>query len=133
MKTIALIIAMIVSNICFSQNLTVKVDNVLSEEGNIIVALHSEETFMKSQQLQFHSVKANKEGIEVTFENVEPGIYAVMVLHDQNENGRMDYHASGMPKEYYGISNNPMSFGPPNFNDAKFELSDQDKSITIRF
>ena len=45
----------------------------------------------------------------------------------------MDFDASGMPTESYGMSNNPMSYGPPQFHEAKFELLDKDLNLTIRF
>ena len=56
-----------------------------------------------------------------------------MALHDENDNKRMDFELNGMPKESYGMSGNEMSFGPPNFVDAKFELSDKDLEFNIRF
>ena len=45
----------------------------------------------------------------------------------------MDFAANGMPLEDYGASNNNMSFGPPNFDLAKFTVSDKDVSLEIKF
>jgi len=69
----------------------------------------------------------------VTFENVTPGEYAIMVLHDANENNQMDFEENGMPLESYGMSNNPRSFGPPVYDDAKFTMGDENLKISIRF
>ena len=69
----------------------------------------------------------------VTFENVTPGEYAIICYHDKNNNDKMDFSSNGMPLEDYGASNNNMSFGPPNYEDAKFTFKDKDISLEIRF
>jgi uncharacterized protein (DUF2141 family) len=46
-----------------------------------------------------------------------PGKYAATVLHDENANGKMDTGALGIPKEGYGVTNNPK----PKARQAKFE------------
>lgn len=136
MKTLALVIATTLTTLLsFSQDsytLTVSVDNVLNNNGHVLVGLHTEDTFMKAKAI--HNAKAEiKDGkISVTFKDIEPGNYAVMVLHDENDNERMDMEPNGMPKESYGMSNNPMLYGPPTFSDAKFELA-EDTEMKIRF
>lgn len=138
MKTLILSIAFtIVSTLGFSQDIkgntiTLTIENFLSNDGKAVVALHTEDTFMKGPGV------LNQEGEIVdgtatfTFENVEAGEYAFMVLHDTNENGRMDFEDNGMPKESYGTSNNVRSFGPPVYTDAKFNLKNKDLELSIR-
>ncbi len=63
---------------------------------------------------------------------VKPGAYAIMVLHDENENNRMDFE-NGMPQENYGMSNNPLYYGPPNFSEAKFEVTNKNLNFDVRF
>ncbi len=112
---------------------TVTIENVLNDKGTILASLHSSETFMKAAGIVDLSDKAKKGTVTLTFENVAPGTYAIMVLHDENDNQRMDFEASGMPKENYGMSGNAMVMGPPTFNDAKFEVTNEDLEFTIRF
>ena len=111
----------------------VTVDNVLNNNGKVIFSLHNQETFMKTESLQSAESTIEKNKVEVSFENVSPGTYAIMVLHDENENYRMDFDSNGMPIESYGMSNNPMSYGPPQFSDAKFEVVSEDLDIKVRF
>ena len=61
----------------------------------------------------------------VTFKNVEPGEYGVIGYHDKNNNDRIDMASSGMLTESYGVSNNPMNFGLPQWTEAKFEVFDK--------
>ncbi|WP_191859067.1 DUF2141 domain-containing protein [Hanstruepera ponticola] len=139
MKTLALFIALTLTAIFgYSQDksetltITVKVDNPLNDNGHVLIGLHTVDTFMKGQGVQNAKEKVKDGQIIVTFENVTPGDYAIMVLHDENDNQRMDLEVNGMPKESYGMSNNPMLYGPPTFTDAKFELT-EDKEVVIRF
>lgn len=117
------------------ETVTVKVnlDNVLNDNGTLLVSLHSNETFMKGPGIIDLQEKAVKGTVTLTFENVKPGTYAIMVLHDENDNKRMDFEANGMPKESYGMSGNVMAMGPPTFADAKFEVAAEDLEFTIRF
>jgi len=41
-----------------------------------------------------------------TFDNVAPGVYAVSVMHDENDNQKLDKNFLGIPTEGYGVSNN---------------------------
>ena len=114
-------------------SITVTVENIKSNDGKVLIGLHNSETFMRADGLDnLESTIENNKAVLV-FKNVKPGEYALLAMHDENENYMMDFEASGMPKESFGLSNNPMSFGPPQFNEAKFTVEDKDINFTIRF
>lgn len=121
----------------FSQDsgatITVTIDNVKNNNGKVSFALHTKDTFMKGNGIISTETDINEGKVIVTFENIQPGEYAILALHDENENNRMDFRENGMPLESYGMSNNVMSFGPPQYDDAKFTLEDKDLELTIRF
>ena len=112
--------------------ITITVPNVSNENGTVIFALHNEDTFMKKAPLQSESVKIVDGVAKVTFSNVAKGTYGITCVHDANDNKRMDFQTNGMPKESYGVSNNPMSFGPPRWDDAKLEVQEDELSLVIR-
>lgn len=114
------------------QTITVTVNNVKNNTGQVIFGLHNNQTWMKTQGIQNTSTKIENNIATVTFKNVKPGTYAVMVLHDENINNRMDFK-NGMPLENYGMTNNPLSYGPPQYSDAKFEVTNQDLNFKVRF
>lgn len=114
-------------------NINVSIDNVSSSEGKVILSLHSIDTFMKAPGILNLESTIENGKVSVTFKNVPAGTYAIMALHDANENGAMDYEDSGMPKESYGTSGNDISFGPPTFSGAKFEVTDTELDFDIRF
>lgn len=114
-------------------DITVVVENIQSNDGKVLFSLHTSETFMKGPGIQNTASKIEDGKVKITFTNVPEGIYAVMVLHDANNNNRMDFEPNGMPKESYGISNNDMSFGPPQFETAKFEVKNTNLNLNIKF
>lgn len=67
----------------------------------------------------------------LAFEGVAPGRYAVMVIHDENGNGRLDTNLVGMPVEGYGFSNNPKVMRRPTFEEAAFELGEDGAALDI--
>ena len=114
------------------QDITVTIHNIANNRGHVVIGLHTADTFMKSDAIQQTAEKVKDGKVIVTFKNVAPGNYALLVLHDENDNKRMDFEPSGMPIESFGISNNPMLMGPPAFSDGKFEVADKSLELTIK-
>ncbi|MEH3160242.1 MAG: DUF2141 domain-containing protein [Sphingomonas taxi] len=57
------------------------------------------------------------------FEGLPLGNYAVAVIHDENNNAKLDTFA-GIPREGFGFSRNPaIRFGPPRFAAARFTVT----------
>jgi len=104
---------------------------VQSEEGSVMFSLNKEDTFMK-QPFKIVEGKIVDGKATITFENVKPGTYGILLFHDKNGNKQMDFEPNGMPIEPYGVSNNNMSMGPPQWNDAKFEVTDKPVVLDIR-
>jgi len=58
-----------------------------------------------------------------SFLNVEPGTYAIAVVHDENGNGKLDKNFVGVPSEGYGVSNNKTyALTAPKWNESIFTL-----------
>ena len=112
---------------------TVTLENVLNDQGEILAALHTSESFMKGPGLANFKTEAQKGSLTFTFDNVAPGTYAISVLHDLNSNQRMDFQPGGMPKEPYAMSGNDMSMGPPSFESSEFQVGKDPVHLRIRF
>ena len=82
--------------------------------------------------MQIKNVVITDDGATVLFENIPNGTYAIAVVHDENDNKKMDTNFFGIPKEGYGVSNNKYpKMSEPSFDDAKFSLK-EDKEISIK-
>ncbi len=69
--------------------------------------------------------------VEMQFNDLKKGTYAITVLHDENGDGQMNRSLLGLPQEGYGMSMNPpVSAGAPSFRDAAFTLKDH-RSLTV--
>ena len=67
------------------------------------------------------------------FANLPQGAYAASVMHDENLTGKMEFDASGIPQEGYGISNNPdTTQGPPTPESATFTVNQAETKIEIK-
>ena len=114
-------------------DLTVTVDGVPSAKGTVLLELDDSDAGWdnKAKPVATAGVKAEKGGVTYTFKNVPPGTYAVGVVHDENDNGKLDTNFLGIPKEGYGFSNNTSAMRKPTFKESHFDIGEQDVSIVI--
>lgn len=111
------------------KKLTVEITNITSEEGQIILAIYnSSENYDK--RIAFEEVKLKPEMDSVIFEtNVPDGEYLVMLVHDINNNGKLDTSFIGMPKEPVGLSNYDGKGIPGKFKKHKFSVNENTEII----
>lgn len=81
-----------------------------------------------------HSAVVSAKGaVTLTFTGVQPGRYAIALLHDENENGKADRAAGMMPTEGFGFSRDAkVRMGPPKFSAAVFDIGSEPVSQAIR-
>lgn len=96
-----------------------------SNEGIVMVGLYNEAgDFLDKTFMSISSEIVDKEA-KVTFTDVPDGIYAISSYHDEDDNGRLNMILGMIPTESYGCSNGARGyFGPPTWEDAKFEVKD---------
>ena len=115
----------------------VMVTGAEDESGHVRVSLFDKgEGFPGKRQNAVTSKSTKVSGTKafVTFKDLPPGEYAVAVLHDQNDNGKMDTNALGIPKEGWGVSLNKAPLvRAPRYSEAKFQLEPgKDRSLVIK-
>ena len=76
--------------------------------------------------------KVRDKKVSFDFHGIAPGTYALVVVHDENVNGKLDTSWMGVPKEGYGFSNDAKSFlSAPSFSAASFQYNGQNLDMTI--
>jgi uncharacterized protein (DUF2141 family) len=136
MKKLMVIIAFgMLSQSGWSQTMEVVIKNVNDAEGNVMVALFSNDADFLKKRYAAQKIKASKGEVHLLFENVPTGKYAISAYHDANMNGELDKNMIGIPKEGFGFSNDAMGmFGPPHFKDASFDWKGgQTVSLALRY
>jgi uncharacterized protein (DUF2141 family) len=114
--------------------LTVRVGHLRNDRGRVAVALFASAKDFPEQRraLAGRLTRIRSGHASVHFDGLVPGVYAVAVLHDENENDEMDFNFLGMPREGYGFSNDASApFGPPSFAAAAFTLRPRPSFIAI--
>jgi uncharacterized protein (DUF2141 family) len=118
--------------------LTVHITGIRNANGKISVLLFPD---AKGFPLEFGSAAAPKQveidaktlSADAVFDKIPQGAYAIVVLHDDNLSGKMEYDSGGIPTKGYGISNNPARRdGPPTPDEAKFTLDKAELAIEIK-
>ena len=117
-----------------SFKITATVVYAASDKGKVYFALYSSKANFLSRKPMATAIGNIKNGhSKIEFTKVKPGTYAIICYHDANDNGKMDFQDNGIPLEDYGMTNNVMNFGPPLFEDGKFEVIDSDLKFIIKF
>jgi uncharacterized protein (DUF2141 family) len=118
----------------FAQSsLEIHLNNVKSKKGSIQFGLFTTEADYLKNPVEKKIIKSTGKDVTVVFENLQPGDYALSVIHDENENGELDSNALGIPKEGFAFGNNALgSFGPPPFEKAKITIADQNVKQEIK-
>ncbi len=108
-------------------SLLVEVNNLRNTDGVVIFALYNREDAFPDEHYKKYFRKSTGKIINgsasLKFENVPPGKYAVNILHDENNDGKIK-KGFVLPVEGIGFSNyQSIGFGnKPKFSKASFEL-----------
>ena len=105
--------------------LDVAVDHLRSAKGTLRLCLTADpDNFpacVDDAEAVTRTVPAGDHAIR--FDALPRGDYALAVIHDENDNARLDTFA-GIPREGFGFSRNPaIGFGPPRFAAARFAIA----------
>jgi len=107
-----------------NQNLKVTVIKLDSNDGVVLVSLFKDGNGYPDDAAKAVGKEKGyivQKSATIIFKSVPPGSYAVAILHDENNNQKMDKNMLGIPKEGYGFSNNASgTFGPPSYKKASF-------------
>ena len=96
-----------------ADELRVTVDGIASSSGTLMVGLYDSDEHFRSaltnatkvgllndrSRLVGIAMRAVAGAQSVVFTNLEPGRYAIIVFHDENDNGKLDENSWGVPSE----------------------------------
>ena len=114
--------------------LRVRVTDARGKQGQMIFGVFDQPKGFPSEEKRSVNWQTKRaDAGELVFEcRLPPGKYAASVLHDENGNGQMDMNLIGIPKEGYGVTNNPKpKRRAARFDEALFDLPPQGAELTI--
>lgn len=118
-------------------NLVVPVTGIRNSKGHILVSVWPTAQGFPSNPVRIigpQAVAIDHAGLIAfaTFRDLPAGDLSVTVMHDENDNGKMDKNLLGMPKEGFGVSNDPKKkLHLPTFDETKFHFDGSGQSISI--
>jgi uncharacterized protein (DUF2141 family) len=114
--------------------LTVDVADLRNARGVLRVGVFTKAEGFPSDPrgaILWSSIPAGAEARSVAIE-LPAGEYAVLVLHDENSNRRLDTNFLGVPREGYGVTNNPKPrMRSATFKEARFTLPADGARMTV--
>jgi uncharacterized protein (DUF2141 family) len=116
--------------------LTLKITGIKEPKGKMACALFwQNKGFPRKHRraLRRTWVDVESDTVVCVFKRTGLGDYAASVFLDRNSNGKLDTNAIGSAKEPWGVSRNAAHkrFGPPLYNDAKFDYKGGPVTIEI--
>ena len=115
-------------------SIKVIIEGITEDKGQMIISLYNnKDGFPAQPQKAFKQFKSpiRKKKSELLIEDLQPGEYALSAFQDEEMTGKISLGFFGIPKEKVGVSNNPKSTFIPSYADARFNLSENLKMITI--
>lgn len=116
-------------------SLTIEVNGLRNSKGTVLFALYNREDAFPDEHYKKYFKKLTGKIVNstssVTFENLPKGKYAVNILHDEDNDGKIKKGII-LPKEGIGFSNyNSIGFSnKPSFSKACFNVQ-SDKKIKV--
>lgn len=106
-------------------DLTIRVDNVRSSDGQLMVSLFDKAADFLKRPACAVSAKADAGSTTLVVKDLASGDYAIAVYHDVNGNGKMDSNMMGIPVEPFAFGKDAQgNMGPPAFDAVKLTVPD---------
>jgi uncharacterized protein (DUF2141 family) len=113
-----------------AQEVMVRVDGIKDDNGNLRIQLYDDKPdhfLAKGWKLYRRDVAIVGDSMEICVPVPKPGVYALVVIHDENKNGKFDVFSEG-----FGFSNNPkIRFSTPDLEDVAFKVDPGITTIDI--
>jgi len=117
-------------------SIQIEITGVRNANGHVLIALFSNEKGFPDQSekaLKKLRIPAQKGSVKGTFTALPAGTYAYGIIHDENDNQKLDTGFFGIPKEGFVFSRNAMgTVGPPSFSDASFKVESASISHSLK-
>lgn len=139
MRTILFALFLLLVNNTFCQEVPLKfeITNLKSSDGSILISIYNDKKSFDDGIPSSHKVipkktKMTKGNFMAQF-SIPPGVYGLVFVDDEDNNGKMTNRLIGIPKEGYGFSNFYLSgFKKPKFSDFSFTLKENFETMKVR-
>ncbi|UYG04944.1 DUF2141 domain-containing protein [Halomonas sp. LR3S48] len=115
----------------------VNIPNISNSNGAIACALFESSEGFPTEFLHSATnimlMKIQDTQARCYFLDIQPGTYALAIIHDENMDGKLDTNFLGVPTEGYGFSSGAKaSMSAPSFEDASFSYDGGNLGMSIQ-
>jgi uncharacterized protein (DUF2141 family) len=122
---------MLCLNAAEAATLTVTLDGAKTGGGPLTVLLFDQaDGFPRESRASSRHVLPQGQ-TTLALNGLKPGQYAVLAYHDEDGNGEMNRFLGMIPREGWGLSNNPAVSGKPVFKDAAIDVPENGRAVTL--
>ena len=132
-KTVSLaaVAALSLAAPAMAEDVTLTLTGVQARGGVLLAGLQTRGQFMQPASTYGERVVDPASGaVRVTFRNVAPGDYALMVLHDEDGDGQMKMNGY-MPAEGWAMINGDSLRATPTFDQVKFTVATSGADLSV--
>ena len=125
----------LIDSLLLNTKIVVEVFDFENLNGNLSIAIYNSPSTFNSESLYYRDTATSVSATDMLLEidSMEPGTYAISILHDADESGDMEMGGflNLVPQEGFGFSNNPaIGLSEPSFDDCKFTIY-EGQSISV--
>ncbi|WP_411826337.1 DUF2141 domain-containing protein [Luteolibacter sp. AS25] len=134
MRILLLLFALIASS--WADPVTVTITGIRNDQGQVAALVYNAEKGFPDQRgnaFKIVALPAKKGSVTLTLKGLEPGKYAIAVIHDENSNEAMETNFIGLPKEGVGVTGG-MGYSKPKFQKSLINVAaGQNISIFLKY
>ena len=130
-------LGIIIATSALAANVNVQLNGLRNSKGQVMVTVFNQTGFLKTP-----AIGANGKPIYFTIPTpnaahfqveLDPGQYSIVVVHDENMNGKMDKSIIGAPSEGGSCTGKGMpSFSAPKWEDSNFTMGTLDLNFVLK-
>jgi uncharacterized protein (DUF2141 family) len=104
----------------------------ITQEGGVSTGIFTREDEMPRPPAETLTVPVSAKSVQIRFADIAPGVYALGLYQDVNDDGKLDTRMDGKPLEPWGLSNNPkIENRDATWDEVKFELPPEGARLII--
>lgn len=108
MKYLALSLFLLLQIRLLSQTLKVSITGLRNNKGSVIMGFYNNDKAFEDETPLFTKIESKATTVNhvltLNYTGIKPGTYGIVLLDDENNNGKMDF-GWFLPEEGYGFSN----------------------------
>ncbi|MCZ8285577.1 MAG: DUF2141 domain-containing protein [Bacteroidia bacterium] len=136
MKLLAFLFLLFMQAVLSAQNLKISITGLRSNSGSVILGFYINDQSFEDEKPLFSKTESKAGAVNhtltLTYTGIKPGTYGVVLLDDENNNGKMDFGWL-LPQEGYGFSNYyHTGLTKPKLTKFSFVVTEGSKAVEIK-